>query len=114
MDEHIERMRKIMYIKEKILDILKNDNKTIYQLCNETGIDDEFRMVCLIAELEIEKRICLKEWTKFYDNTDGDLRIGFLAKYGLIDACNTSTSKSHAHITNVRYDTTNGRMNKRR
>lgn len=71
-------------LKEQVLKVLENGDKTIPQLCEAVGIDDDFEMVSIIAELEIEKKACLKGWKGFYENNDGEPRPGYLAKYGLM------------------------------
>lgn len=81
-------------IKEQVLKALENDDKTIPQLCEAVNIDDDFKMLSIIAELEIEKKVCLKGWKPFYENDDGELRPGFLSKYGLINATKTDALAS--------------------
>lgn len=71
--------------KDKLLNELKQGDKTIQELCELLDLDDDFKIISIIAELEIEKKVCLKSMKPFYDNTDGDLRLGYMAKYGVVE-----------------------------
>ena len=71
--------------KDKIIEQLKKGDKTIQELCEALDVDDDFKIIAIIAELEIENKVWLQSMKPFYDNTGGDLRLGYMAKYGLKD-----------------------------
>lgn len=71
-------------IKDLVLRSLEEEPKTIQQLCMEFDVDDDLKMSAVVAELEIERKVCLKSMKQFWDNTDGDLRPGYLGVYGCI------------------------------
>ena len=71
-------------IKELVLRSLEKEPKTIQQLCVEFDVDDDLKMSAVVAELENERKVSLKSMKQFWDNTDGDLRLGYLGVYGCV------------------------------
>ncbi len=71
-------------LRTRIIKILTSGDKTIPELCKCTNCTDEFDIISAIGDLESQNKVCLKGFDKFYDNDDGEPRLVFLARYGLL------------------------------
>ena len=67
-------------IKEQILDTLKTQDNTIISLCEKLGLDDEYTLLQIIAELELDNKISLKGFKEVYREDGGYIH---LAVYGI-------------------------------
>ena len=66
---------KINNIKEQILDTLKTQDNTIISLCEKLGLDDEYTLLPIIAELESDNKISLKGFKEVYREDGGCIHL---------------------------------------
>ncbi len=65
-------------LKDSVLKSISETSKTISQLCKEFEVENEFRMMRIIAELQYENKVVLEGFDKIYRE---DFGVIYLAKY---------------------------------
>ncbi len=67
-----------MDLKEQVKQGLTTEGKTIYELCKEFDVSDEYIMMSIIAELEYSGDAILNNFEKIYREDGGAI---YLSKY---------------------------------